>query len=315
MEWLVDLGDVVCNLDKAIWLSKSLVEYLDGSKFQQNRLPDFEPPKGISIGSLEHMLHLFYATIFDSLRSSEKVYSDMRRFVNAFGAKEILDFSYEDIIKGSEELGVLDNGIGKPMKALYENCKKLRNEYNGDPRNIFMGIRDVNEALARVSEFKLIGLGKASLFIKNAIKAGVAEFDNQQEMPIKIDRHVIRISYGQGVIHRLPQPRDFKYKGKNLKSSKVIRAYRSCMFESPLRKLYIMVTKQTGISQLELDDAFWAVGSLGCARKDYKACNGLCPLEPCTVLAKTTHSGTFYQFWIDTRRGHVGQRDMFKGKF
>ena len=245
-----------------------------------NLFPDAILPEGIKEGSKEHALFLFYSCSLDSMRVAERVYAAMRGIVSEVDIKEIGNLSRERIQRlihnhledqklptegqvtlWPEPVVYKDNSMGKPVRTLYENSRKVHGEYEGDPRT--MQTEDVDETLGRVCEFMQFGIGKASLYMKNMVRFGMWDFD-PCEIPIKIDRHAIRISLGLGVV---------KTSRDKIKTN---------IFEKTLSDLYRRVTSKLGISAIDLNDAMWGVGSKLCVTNNYAVCKDLCGVD-CSI--------------------------------
>lgn len=95
--------------------------------------------------------------------------------------------------------------------------------------------------------------------MKNYVRFGIWDLP-EKEIPIKVDRHVIRISIGNQVTCETEPKRVDRY-------------------IKPLMDVYRNATRDTGISAVALDDAFWYLGARFCYRNDRHLCKTACPLE------------------------------------
>lgn len=258
-------------------LAKKFVGMLEAKVYpfdDKDLFPDAILPEGIKEGSKEHALFLFYSCSVDSMRVAENVYAAMRDMASAVDIDKIGEISKEDIRRllhkyledqklpdlaqarlWEEAVEIRDTGMGKPVRTLYENSRKLASEYGDDPRNIQTG--DIDETFGRICSFRQLGIGKAALYMKNMVKFGMWDFD-PCEIPIKIDRHAIRISFGTGVL----KTEEDKFRTHDL--------------EEVLSALYRKVTSKLRISAVDLNDAMWAIGSKLCSTNDYRVCQDLC---------------------------------------
>jgi len=236
--------------------------------------PDAILPEGFKIGSREHALFLFYSCSLDSMRKADNVYSAMREIVSAIDIRDISKMKRKDIKRllhvhlEDQKLGDLDQttlwnepvneedtSMGKPVQTLFDNSRALCAEYGGDPRNIQTD--DVDETIKRISKFRQFRLGKSSLYMKNMVRFGMWDFD-ACEIPVKIDRHAIRMSLGLEVV---------------ITSEPEIKAK---VLEKPLSQTYRSSTSRLKISAVDLDDVMWGVGSKLCMANDKKVCKDSC---------------------------------------
>lgn len=89
-------------------------------------------------------------------------------------------------------------------KHLKDNAKYILDNYDGDVRNVWKGLRprDVNEIYRRFSEFKGVGpaLARMAQFIL-VRDFGMAGGElSKPHMRVKPDRHVCRVSYRLGLV-------------------------------------------------------------------------------------------------------------------
>ena len=118
-----------------------------------------------------------------------------------------------------------------------------------------------------LTEFVQYGPGKAALLIKNYVRFGIWDF-NPCEIPIKVDRHVMRISIGSGIIET---------EEETLRSERLV---------SILTSAFQQITSQERISAVDLDDALWSIGSQWCTKNSVYFCEKNCPLN-CKVRSQT----------------------------
>jgi hypothetical protein len=171
-----------------------------------------------------------------------------------------------------------------PGETMWSGLKMLNADYMGDPLNIFTGINNFESARKRLIKFKGLGTGTATLLIKNYIRFGYISLENPHDMPIKIDRHAIKISVGNGVV-KIPE------------GSKVIHRHR---FEKILRGAYREACRENELDPIALDDMKWIVGAYYCRKRSTKACKTHCPLD-CEQLVQYTR-GTYVHYPSERRR-------------
>jgi len=280
------------NYQKAVKIAKAAIGMFERREYpfnQTNLFPDAIVPQGITQGSLEHSLFLFYACNFDSSQRATIVYESLRNVA------ENLDFSLLPLMSAEtvasalapymKKIGDPEKTLLKPGEIIAHNSRKLAEEYGGDPRNL--AARTIEQTLYNIQhgrtrhrkpglKFRQYGPGKAALLMKNFVRFGIWDFP-ETDIPIKIDRHLIRISVGAGV---LELPTSFS-------RGRIDRAVEL------LTQVYLKVTRREGISAVALNDAFWAIGSNSCVRNDDIFCHTHCRLG-CTNRPKIDEKLTWY---------------------
>lgn len=221
--------------------------------------PDATVPEGIKKGSLQHALYLFYSVVLDRGRQSQTVYKKCRKMAKKLDFSELPNllpeyikwFLHENFEKPKQK-GL----FGDPVKTWTENSLALEKKFQGDPRKLKAST--VSETIENISSFRGYKEQMAKLLIKNYLRAGIWDFP-QEECNIKIDRHVIRISYGTGVI---------QVKGTEEIRHELLVPY--------LSDLYQKVIRNKRFSPIELNDSFWAIGSYCCKQNNALYCLGNC---------------------------------------
>ena len=286
------------NKERGIWVAKKAVEMLHSKKppfDKEETIPEMILPEGVEPDSLEQALFLFYAVSMDSLRNADDLYKSVRGMVREAGAWDILcmeEKELEGLIDKYMGLGASGSGgPDDPLKTLMTNNNPLLRKYKGDPRNIFKGVSDIDEMIRRLVEFRQFGPGKSALLLKNYYKLGFIELEDPYDFPIKVDRHVIRISVGTGVMRFEPEGR-----------------YRTEKIVPMLRELYRKITRAEKIDPGELDDALWVIGAKICVKKKLSYCQTMqCPLEHyCEKLAKMHKKGSYIDPRINMREETPG---------
>jgi hypothetical protein len=222
-------------------------------------LPDTVLPGGIKEGSLDHSRFLFFSCSIDAMRSAQKVYAAMRGMVKDVKLDRVYAYSQEHlegiISKHLERPG----GINEPVKILSYNAMKLYEEHGNDPRSLNDGT--IGGTLKNLQEFHSVGPGKAALIMKNFVRFGIWDFP-KYDIPIKVDRHVVRISIGTGVVEL----------------SDDVGVIRSDKVAKHLSRLYQEITSESGISAIKLDDSMFGIGSQLCFDNSHLNCNVMCRL-------------------------------------
>lgn len=228
------------------------------------------------------------------MRPADQVYEFMRDLVRRVDLEEIPLMHRHRLSQLLAPFIAKTGSVGNPIEILYQNSGILYHQYGNDPRNLLRGTIDatLDEMTQRVRGrrmFKEVGIGKASLLMKNYVRFGIWDLD-RYEIPIKIDRHVLRISIANGVL---------EVHGR-LRTDKAIR---------PLQELYRQVTRTERISAIDLDDATWAIGSRLCLHNDYTYCRQKCDLN-CQTRPRARKK-TAYIFPNEEMRTNMGQGTLF----
>ncbi|MBW2996596.1 hypothetical protein KY332_04835 [Candidatus Woesearchaeota archaeon] len=290
------MTEITLNKGKGIWVAKTAVKML------HDKLPPFHNPKaipetilpiGVGHASLEQALFLFYAVSMDANRLARDLYAKVREMVADKGAKEILYMSHSELTEMIDQyMGLGESGTGghdQPMDTFYENNQILLETYDGDPRNILNNTNSPDEVIKRLTEFRQIGKGKAALLLKNYIKVGFFTPENKYDVPVKIDRHIIKMSLGTGVV--------------KLKGAGPGEQYRSEKIGNDLCRLYREICCEQKIDPSDFDDALWVIGSSICIKKDVARCQEACYLEPeCKGIVKMEKQGSYIIVGSNTRK-------------
>lgn len=281
--------EITTDYEKAVEVSRNAIGMLEKKVYPFN-LPDIFPdarvPKGIKPGSKDHAIYLFFMVSIDRGRQSNTLYRKGRAM------REQLDFSTIHDLDRSYIQWFLEQNFekpkdpkrtfGDPVKTWIENAKKLEEQVQGDPRKL--KAETVEQTLKNIQKFRGYGKEIPWLLIKNYIKAGIWDFPLDQ-LNIKIDRHVIRISYGTSVITLNPQPSEIRYD----------------VLTPHLSRVYSKVIQQEKISPIDLNDAFWAIGQYRCGEDNAVHCELDCPMK-CKIKVRTEKEFTILHLEEDTRK-------------
>jgi len=282
--------DMHLDMNKAVEVSYVAVSLLQKNQYPFNKpgvIPDAILPKGIKEGSLEHALFLFYAVGFDAMRKASDVYASARKMVEDYGVHEILHMdektSDQLVREYIEDKPASGNSYDDPGKNFYAKNQLLLKEFEGNPLNIAKDTGDVKKIIKNIRKFPTFAEGKSALLLKNYVRFGMIKLDNLYELPIKVDRHVVRISVNQKVLAVEPEGR-----------------CRSNTMVPRLKKLYLQVTMEEKISPVELDDALWVIGSQMCVKKQISYCKANCPMD-CSKMIWMCRRGYYLDTLVDVR--------------
>ncbi|MCD6478190.1 MAG: hypothetical protein J7K87_04265 [Candidatus Aenigmarchaeota archaeon] len=159
-------------------------------------------------------------------------------------------------------------------RAWIENSKKLVEEYDGDPKNIFHYGMHPREAFRRVKNFREFGNKNAALFLKEMIESGAYDpGESRRYTPIPADIHVMR----------------FTIRTSSRDRKKTIETLNGMTHQKLAREIqtYLMnITSEAPIiDPIKADDAIWIWEKEKCSRKK---CNR-CPVKECSNEIIVTH--------------------------
>lgn len=317
------MGRVNLNKGRALEVALRAIDMQSKGIFPFNQ-PDIYPdtlvPEGISEGSLDHSQFIIHGCSIDKRRRATEVYKAIRHVFSELGV------NFHNAPE-AELVRILENHFGdaedKPAEVLMANSRKLSREYGGDPRKTKVE-GNIKQTIKNLRQFKEFGPGKAALVMKNYVRFGMWDFP-EHEIPIKIDRHVLRICFGTGIIGENPflEIRDWKnYTAKALLSAReyMVRQghYTQEQFDSgeayavradrlviPLQEMFQEVCSEGEISAVNLNDAIYAIGANLCGRNNYLSC-----MTHCNIGCKTrppSDNGAVYFFpEVDKRKNLTG---------
>lgn len=284
------------NYEKAKHVAEKIVTNVHAGVYpfdEPELFPDAIVPKGMKTGSLEHALFLFHSINVDSARSSEIVYQTFRDLVAKIPLQDLpeMNLTKLEIVLSEpfKSFGNPETARDNPIQILSHNAKKLQKEYDGDPRNLLGAsveetLRNICYGRDKTDKFIQYRQGKAKLLLKNFIRFGIWPF-SEFEIPIKVDRHNLRISLGMGVI----ESGDKITRGRSEKVNRV------------LADVYLEVTQQERISAVDLNDGMWATGKYHCIKNNSVHCEGSCKMG-CKLRPRLDERASYFSMSYDVRK-------------
>jgi hypothetical protein len=131
------------NYKKAKHLAVEAIGMFERQEYpfnQPNPFPDAIIPNGITPGSLDHALFLFYACNFDSSQRAKIVYESLRKVAENLDFTLLPLMSVETIASAfapyMRKIGDPKKTLLKPGEIICHNSRKLAEEYDGDPRSL-----------------------------------------------------------------------------------------------------------------------------------------------------------------------------------
>lgn len=161
-------------------------------------------PKELERGSREHALFLFAACYW--MRGGIKSDTAVRQLTKLYEMRKDV-FLPDSSVTAAELVPMLDSvGLGFNAKEIASswkrNMSRIAQDWNGDPRTLFAGIKTYEEACARIQNKKGTGfLGfqekMVSMLTYFYMDAGIVDRWN---FPIPVDFHVLRTVFSHEII-------------------------------------------------------------------------------------------------------------------
>lgn len=272
--------------------------YLSGSR--ESLFPDAIVPDDLEVGSKEHALLLFYGCGLDSMKLADQVYRGVRGIANEVALVDLHKLTEPELAgllsrhflpSTLEKFKAGKPIMGDPIRTLYENSRRIHTQYQDDPRGLVA--ESISATRARIEEFFQYGEGKSALLLKNFNRFGISSFA-EPELPVKVDRHIKRISIGCRVV--------------TIPRGVVMTRGRGDKLVRMLEEVYQRVTMKEGISGADLDDAFWAIGRYLCKFNDDVRCKASCKVD-CHTRPDSDNGAIYFNFHSDKR---IGQDNFFR---
>lgn len=223
----------------------------------------------LELGSVDHAMFLFILCLYmkggiksnTAAKQLARLYSRRPRLFDAF---EIVKIKPHSITASLERVDLRYLKNSAPPHWI-ENAHRLIEWYDGDPRKIFVGVDDYDEACRRIrnksrrhsvtKEFThrqgFIGFQykMVSMLMYFYIATGIIE---PIPFPIPIDFHVMRVCIETEMV---------RFSGNSIG-----RDIYSEHLQVVLRELFTNYSLRHQVSPIELCDAVWLLSSMGCAR-------------------------------------------------
>ena len=268
MEIIIDIERVESVLGKLLesYRSRRYVYGLPSAQLP-HQVADLE--RRLELGSVEHAMFLFVLCLYmkggiksnTAARQLAKLYSRRPRLFDAF---EVASISPASITASLERVDLRYLKHSAPPQWI-ENAQRLADWYDGDPRKIFVGVSDYEEACARIrnksrrskrtKEFthRQGFMGFQHKMVSMLMYFYIAtELIEPISFPIPIDFHVMRVCIETEMV---------KFPGSTMG-----RDIYSEQLQRVLRGLFSDYSERHGISPIELCDAVWLLSSVGCSK-------------------------------------------------
>lgn len=215
-------------------------------------------PETLERGSVDHAMFMFNVCYYmrggiksnDAVKRMSRVYDSHKEL---FDCKSVQDFSSSQI----EEI-LKSNGLGfqkTVAKQWIENSRRMLEQYDGDPRNIFDGVKSYTESQKLIQND---GKGNGFYGFQEKMTSMIIYYLADEGLidpfmfPIPVDLHVMRVSIANEMI----KFGDVPY-GTNLFTDETLRA---------LRTLYFDYAYDNNVDPLRLCDAVWMLSESSCGR-------------------------------------------------
>jgi endonuclease III len=223
----------------------------------------------LELGSVEHAMFLFVLCLYmkggiksnTAAKQLARLYSRRPRL---FDADEIVKIKPESITASLERVDLRYLKNSAPPHWI-ENAQRLLDWYDGDPRKIFVGVGDYDEACRRIRNksrrhhktkqfthrqgFMGFQHKMVSMLMYFYIASDIIE---PIPFPIPVDFHVMRVCIETEMV--------------NFSGDSIGRDIYSEHLQTVLRDLFTNYCVRHGVSPIELCNAVWLLSSVGCAK-------------------------------------------------
>ena len=234
---------------------KSFPYNLDRARVPQD--PRHMPPS-LPYGSVDHAMFLWNACAY--MRGGIKSIDAVIRLARIY--EERPDFYNCDVLENLEVAEIVPvltkNGLGfqeRAAKEWVENAKRLKQRFDGDPRNIFKGVRTYEDALEIIQNK---GKGKGFVGFQEKMTSMIIYYLMDEDLietfmfPIPVDLHVMRVSIANEMIKFPNAPNGTNFFTEQTRAT--------------LRQVYFDYATKHNINPLRLCDAVWMLSNLLCGK-------------------------------------------------
>jgi len=249
--------------DKAVKIGRKLFDdfYSHKGVYEKYSMPEYVLPRNLKPGSREHALWQTYVISIDYMTDAEKLWQKSRGMYELYPER----FTPEHILKASpKSVEACVRSLGARFgstasKVWIDVSKKLIEKYNGDPRNITVQQRTIQEIKDRIKELpSLRGPKLSNFYIRAMGEQGMFKVKNLNELDIPVDKQVARFTIYTGVLKLLSDQ------------------FVGCAQEQPLRGLveeaWRTAAKALGTAPWKLDEPIWTTGSKLCSGRNCARC-------------------------------------------
>lgn len=219
-------------------------------------------PRTLEHGSVDHAMFLFNVCYYmrggiksnDAVKRMASIYDDFPELFNCDYARNFSDSDLQLILK--------DHGLGfqaSVSKQWIENSRRMQEQFDGDPRNIFEGVKSYEQSQELIQNKS----GKGFLGFQEKMTSMIIYYLMDEDLirpfnfPIPVDLHVMRVSVANEMISFARPNGDPVPHGTNLFTKETLAA---------LRELYLDYAKDNNVNPLRLCDAVWMLSESSCGR-------------------------------------------------
>lgn len=263
--------NVVTNLEAAFRQRQGLLEEIDD-------LVENQIPQGVAPLSKDHARFLFFTVFNDHGTKSRNLYArakdlftadpevfDPRAVTTRFGGATGLDRLATEV---TARIGARYPTAA--AKAWYHNAMRLRQEFDGEPREVFRCSRDAPEVLATICSFRGYGPKTGAMLLRAIVGLGFNAVERLSEVLVPVDIHDSRISFYTGIA---------SVTGQALEDVDYYAHARA------VQRLLSDACTRARVSWPDVDRALWLIGSRGCTKRNCIPCPllSLCAMGQATV--------------------------------
>ena len=245
---------LVSLINEAYLLKKGVFKIVDN-------LLEFQIPKAIEYGSIEHARFYFYLIFNDHGTKSIRLYEKFKNLYDnhnhIFIPTKVIK-EYADREELFREKFMLNQGLRYPTqasKSWIENSKLLVESYGGEPINLFQSTNNAVELFKRIRKFRSYGPKTSGLLLRVILGVGFnRKLKNIKDVPLPVDIHDSRIAFICGI-----------YNPSGVENINEI--YSSPKHIKNISILWKEAAEDIEVKWEEIDRALWLLGSIGCVNK------------------------------------------------
>jgi len=232
----------------------------------QGDLLENQIPYGVSKGSKEHALFMFYIVQNDHGVKSFRMYEKAKELYHInpeyFNPTWISEHFQEDNLEELVENVAKQIGSRYPQalaKSWYCNSIILQEKYDGNPMNMFISSDDATILIKTIKSFRGYGTKIGGMLLRAIVGVGFNKsVKNLDKVLVPVDIHDSRILFLTGGFN------DPTYKTQGFDYYKYVQKAQAALLDA---------CNRCNISWLDVDRALWLTGSRGCS---YNKCEMCC---------------------------------------
>lgn len=219
-------------------------------------------PKTLEYGSVDHAMFMFNVCYY--MRGGIKSNDAVKRMSNIYDDyPELFNCDYTrtfDAVELENILGRYGLGFQKTVsKQWIENSRRMQDDYEGDPRNIFTGVNTYEQSQELIKNQN----GNGFIGFQDKMTSMIIYYLMEQELiepfnfPIPIDIHVMRVSIANEMVSFADENGNEVPNGTRFYTPETLSA---------LRSLYFDYAGENNVNPIRLCEAVWMLSESSCGK-------------------------------------------------